>query len=129
PHMVEQESGEVINMSYCIAEIGLADRASYAATKGAILTLTNSMQDDYAKYNIQKNELILDTRYTTCVQDYIARYPDAEETISTIKKRQLGDELGKPIDVAYAALYLSSNESKFMMGSPIYIDGGVVNGK
>src|SRR5690625_1527069 len=129
PHMVEQESGVVINMSSCIAEIGLADRASYAATKGAILSLTKSTQVDYAKYNIRVNALMPGTIYTPFVEDYIARSPDAEETISTIKKRQLGDELGKPIDVAYAALYLSSNESKFMMGSPIYIDGGVVNGK
>ncbi|GGB53120.1 oxidoreductase [Lentibacillus populi] len=129
PHMMEQRSGTIINMSSCIAEIGLANRASYAATKGAVLSLTKSMQVDYAKYNLRINALMPGTIYTPFVEDYISKSSDPETTISTIKKRQLGDELGKPIDVAYAALYLASDESKFMMGSPMYIDGGVVNGK
>src|SRR5699024_4551610 len=129
PHMMEQRSGTIINMSSCIAEIGLANRASYAATKGAVLSLTKSMQVDYAKYNLRINALMPGTIYTPFVEDYISKSPDPEATISTIKKRQLGDELGEPIDVAYAVLYLASDESKFMMGSPIYIDGGVVNGK
>ena len=50
PQMMEQRSGSIINMSSCIAEIGLARRASYAATKGAVLALTKSMQVDYAPY-------------------------------------------------------------------------------
>lgn len=129
PHMIEQSSGTIINMSSCIAEIGLADRASYSASKGAILSLTKSIQVDYAKHNIRVNALMPGTIYTPFVQDYISKSTDPEATITSIKKRQLSDELGKPIDVAYAALYLASDESKFMMGSPLYIDGGVVNGK
>ncbi|MDC3423417.1 glucose 1-dehydrogenase [Aquibacillus sp. 3ASR75-11] len=129
PHMMERRSGAIINMSSCIAEIGLANRASYAATKGAVLSLTKSMQVDYAKYNLRINALMPGTIYTPFVENYISKSPDPEKTISTIKKRQLGEELGKPIDVAYAALYLASDESKFMMGAHIYIDGGVVNGK
>lgn len=129
PHMIEQEEGSIINMSSCIAEIGLADRASYAASKGAILSLTKSMQVDYAKYNMRVNALMPGTIYTPFVEDYISKSLDPEATITSIKKRQLSDELGKPIDVAYAALYLASDESKFMMGSSMYIDGGVVNGK
>src|SRR5699024_9402906 len=109
PHMMEQESGVVINMSSCIAEIGLADRATYAATKGAVLSLTKSMQVDYAKYNIRVNALMPGTIYTPFVEDYISKSSNADKTIATIKKRQLGDELGKPIDVAYAALYLASD--------------------
>jgi len=41
----------------------------------------------------------------------------------------LGGELGRPEDVAQAALFLASDESKFMMGAPLYIDGGAVFGK
>jgi NAD(P)-dependent dehydrogenase (short-subunit alcohol dehydrogenase family) len=129
PHMIEQQAGSIINMSSCIAEIGLADRASYAATKGAILALTKSIQVDYAKYNIRVNALMPGTIYTPFVEDYVSKSPDPESTVASIKHRQLGDELGKPIDVAYAALYLASDESRFMMGTPFMIDGGVVNGK
>ncbi|GIO23454.1 SDR family NAD(P)-dependent oxidoreductase [Oceanobacillus sp. J11TS1] len=129
PYMMEQQSGSIINMSSCIAEIGLANRASYAASKGAILSLTKSMQVDYAKYNMRVNALMPGTIYTPFVEDYISKSTSPEETIASIKKRQLGGDLGKPIDVAYAALYLASDESKFMMGSSMYVDGGVVNGK
>jgi NAD(P)-dependent dehydrogenase (short-subunit alcohol dehydrogenase family) len=54
PHMMEARSGSIINMSSCIAEIGLARRASYAATKGAVLAMTKSMQVDYAPYLLWK---------------------------------------------------------------------------
>ncbi|HET7615701.1 MAG TPA: glucose 1-dehydrogenase [Bacillales bacterium] len=129
PYMIERCAGSIINMSSCIAEIGLAERAAYAATKGAVLALTKSMQVDYAKYNIRVNALMPGTIYTPFVEEYIARDPNPEEAVAAIKRRQLGGELGKPIDVAYAALYLASDESKFMMGTPFMIDGGAVNGK
>ena len=129
PHMIRQQSGSIINMSSCIAEIGLANRASYAASKGAILALTRSMQVDYAKDNVRVNALMPGTIYTPFVEDYVAKSADPEATVASIKSRQLGGDLGKPIDVAYAALYLASDESRFMMGAPLMIDGGVVNGK
>ncbi|WP_226528979.1 SDR family NAD(P)-dependent oxidoreductase [Metabacillus niabensis] len=129
PLMMKNKAGSIINMSSCIAEIGLANRASYAASKGAVLSLTKSMQVDYAPYNIRVNALMPGTIYTPFVEDYLSKDPNPEAAIAKIKERQLSGDLGKPIDVAYAALYLASDESKFMMGSPFMIDGGVVNGK
>jgi len=129
PFMMKNKNGSIINMSSCIAEIGLANRASYAASKGAVLSLTKSMQVDYAPYNIRVNALMPGTINTPFVEDYLSKDPNPENAIAKIKERQLSGDLGKPIDVAYAALYLASDESKFMMGSPFMIDGGVVNGK
>lgn len=130
PHMMEQRSGSIINMSSCIAEVGLARRASYATTKGAVLALTKSMQVDYAPYNIRVNALLPGTIMTPFVEDYLKKsYDDPAEAIAGLKKRQLSEELGRPEDVAQAALFLASDESKFVMGSPLYVDGGVVFGK
>jgi len=130
PHMMERRSGCIINMSSCIAEIGLARRASYAATKGAVLALTKSMQVDYAPYNIRVNALLPGTIMTPFVKKYLNEsYGDAEAAIASLKTRQLSGDLGRPEDVARAALFLASDESSFMMGSPLYIDGGVVFGK
>ena len=130
PHMMERRSGSIINMSSCIAEIGLARRAVYAATKGAVLALTKSMQVDYAKYNIRVNALLPGTIMTPFVENYVrTSYDDPEAAIEGLKKRQLSGELGRPEDVARAALFLASDESKFMMGSPLYIDGGATFGK
>jgi NAD(P)-dependent dehydrogenase (short-subunit alcohol dehydrogenase family) len=130
PYMIEQKSGNIINMSSCIAEIGLARRAAYATTKGAVLALTKSMQVDYAPYNIRVNALLPGTILTPFVENYLrTSYDDPEEAINGLKSRQLSGDLGRPEDVAKAALFLASDESKFMMGSPLYIDGGVVFGK
>jgi NAD(P)-dependent dehydrogenase (short-subunit alcohol dehydrogenase family) len=130
PHMMERMSGSIVNMSSCIAEIGLAKRASYSATKGAVLALTKSMQVDYAPYNIRVNALLPGTILTPFVEDYLRKsYDDQEAAYASLKTRQLSGDLGRPEDVAQAALFLASDESKFMMGSPLYIDGGVVFGK
>ncbi|GGF99090.1 SDR family NAD(P)-dependent oxidoreductase [Paenibacillus abyssi] len=130
PHMMERKSGSIINMSSCVAEMGLARRVSYAATKGAVLAMTKSMQVDYAGYGIRVNALLPGTILTPFVEQYLKNsYDDPEAAIAAIKTRQLSGELGTPEDVAQAALFLASDESKFMMGSPLYIDGGVVFGK
>lgn len=130
PHMMERKAGNIINMSSCIAEIGLMKRAVYSATKGAVLALTKSMQVDYAPYNIRVNALLPGTIMTPFVEQYLKNsYSDPEEALDTIRKRQLTGEMGRPEDVAKAALFLASDESKFMMGSPLYIDGGAVFGK
>nr|WP_304216665.1 glucose 1-dehydrogenase [Fredinandcohnia onubensis] len=130
PHMIERKEGAIINMSSCIAEIGLKLRAVYATTKGAVLSLTKSMQVDYAPYNIRVNALLPGTILTPFVENYLKNsYDDPEEAIEGIKKRQLSGNLGRPDDVAKAALFLASDESSFMMGAPLYIDGGVVFGK
>jgi NAD(P)-dependent dehydrogenase (short-subunit alcohol dehydrogenase family) len=129
PHMMKAQYGSIINMSSCIAEIGLARRASYAATKGAVLSLTKSMQVDYASYNIRVNAILPGTIFTPFVENYLRTSDDPEAAIATLKTRQLSGELGRPEDVANAAVFLASDESKFMMGSPLYIDGGATFGK
>lgn len=129
PHMINRQTGSIINMSSCVAEIGLAERAAYAATKGAVLSMTKSMQVDYAPDNIRVNALMPGTVYTPFVEKYLSESSDPDAAIEKIKQRQLSGELGTPKEVADAALFLASDQAKIMMGSPLYIDGGVVFGK
>jgi len=130
PHMIKQRSGSIINMSSCIAEIGLARRVSYAASKGAVLAMTRSMQVDLAAHGIRVNALLPGTIMTPFVERYLKEsYKDPEEGYASIRKRQLTSELGKPEDVAYAALYRASDESRFVMASGLVIDGGVTGAK
>jgi NAD(P)-dependent dehydrogenase (short-subunit alcohol dehydrogenase family) len=130
PHMLERRRGSIINMSSAIADIGLAQRASYAASKGAVLALTRAMQVDYAPYGIRVNALLPGTIHTPFVEKYLREsYSDREAGLAAIRKRQLTAELGRPEDVASAALFLASDESSFVMGSAFFVDGGVRGGK
>lgn len=130
PHMMKQRSGTIVNMSSCIAEMGLSRRTSYAATKGAVLSLTKSMQVDYAAYNIRVNALLPGTVFTPFVEEYLKNsYDDPEAAYETLKSRQLGGDLARPDDVAKAALFLASDDSKHMMGAPLYLDSGTTFGK
>ena len=130
PHMIKQRSGSIINMSSCIAEIGLARRVSYAASKGAVLSMTRSMKVDLAQHGIRVNALLPGTILTPFVERYLEEsYTDREEGLASIRKRQLSNDLGRPEDVAGAALYLASDESKFVMASGLVIDGGLTGAK
>ena len=130
PHMIARRSGSVINMSSGIAQIGLARRVSYSASKGAVLAMTKSMQVDCAPYNVRVNALMPGTILTPFVEGYLRQsYADYEQGLESIRKRQLGGDLGKPEDVAFAALYLASDESRFVMGSGLIVDGGMTGGR
>jgi NAD(P)-dependent dehydrogenase (short-subunit alcohol dehydrogenase family) len=130
PTMIAQRSGSIVNMSSAIAETGLARRVSYAASKGAVLALTKSMQVDLAPHGVRINALLPGTIMTPFVEGYLREsYADEEEGRRSIRSRQLTDELGTAEDVAKAALYLASDESRFVMGSSLVVDGGLSAGK
>jgi len=130
PTMVAQRSGSIVNMSSAIAETGLARRVSYAASKGAVRALTKSMQVDLAPFGVRVNALMPGTIMTPFVEHYLAEsYADPEEGRRAIRSRQLTGHLGKAEDVAHAALFLASDESRFVMGSGLVVDGGLSAGK
>ena len=130
PTMIAQRSGSIVNMSSAIAQTGLARRVSYSASKGAVLALTKSMQVDLAPHGIRVNALLPGTILTPFVERYLQEsYSDPEEGRRSIRSRQLGGELGSAEDVAHAALYLASDESRFVLGSGLVVDGGLSAGK
>ena len=130
PTMIAQGSGSIVNMSSAIAETGLARRVSYAASKGAVLALTKAMQVDLAPHGVRVNALMPGTIMTPFVERYLVEsYADPEEGRRSIRSRQLTGELGRAEDVAHAALYLASDEARFVLGSGLIVDGGLTGGK
>jgi NAD(P)-dependent dehydrogenase (short-subunit alcohol dehydrogenase family) len=126
PAMIEQQSGAIVNISSAIAETGLARRISYAASKGAVLALTKSLQVDCAPSGIRVNAVLPGTIHTPLVDRYLREdYRDAREALASVKARQLTGELGRAEDVANAVAYLASDASRFVLGAGLSVDGGL----
>jgi NAD(P)-dependent dehydrogenase (short-subunit alcohol dehydrogenase family) len=88
--------------------------------------LTRSLQVDCAPYGVRVNAVMPGTIMTPFVERYLRdSYDDPEEGLRAIRARQLTGDLGQPEDVAQAMLFLASDESRFVLGSGLAVDGGL----
>ncbi|MEO8727393.1 MAG: glucose 1-dehydrogenase [Acidobacteriaceae bacterium] len=116
--------GSIINIASVGGLIGIQDRAAYTATKGAVIAFSKSMALDYALENIRVNALCPGIVETELVADFISKAPDpAAARQQRLSLHPMG-RFGTPSDVAHAALYLASDESGWVTGAAIPIDGG-----
>ncbi len=118
--------GVVINMSSVAATIGIERRLPYCASKGAVLALTRSIAIDFATRGIRCNAICPGTVQTPFVDGYLARNfaGHEDEVRQQLHARQPIGRMGQPDEIAYAALYLASDEAAFVTGSALVIDGG-----
>ncbi len=98
PIMLQQKSGCIINMASGVSVLGLAQRAAYTASKGAVYSLTRAMQADYCRSGIRVNSLVPGTIYTPFVEGYLRKHyaDDIDKAVDNLKKRQLSGTLGSP---------------------------------
>jgi NAD(P)-dependent dehydrogenase (short-subunit alcohol dehydrogenase family) len=130
PAMIERGAGVIVNMASIIATMGLPNRAAYAASKGAVLALTRSMQVDYGPLGIRVNALLPGTIFTPLLDAVLkVSFPSEAEAHTAIRSRQLTDQLGQPEDVAKAALFLASDDADFALGTGLVVDGGITCGR
>ncbi len=118
--------GVIINMSSVAATIGIDRRLPYSASKGAVLALTRSIANDFVAQGIRCNAICPGTVQTPFVEGYLARNfaGHEDEVRQQLHARQPIGRMGRPDEIAYAALYLASDEAAFVTGSALVIDGG-----
>ncbi len=118
--------GAIINMSSVAATIGIERRLPYCASKGAVLALTRSIAIDFATQGIRCNAICPGTVQTPFVDGYLARnFAGREDEVrQQLHARQPIGRMGRPDEIAHAALYLASDEASFVTGSALVIDGG-----
>jgi len=121
--------GSIINMSSIEGIVGDSRMAAYDASKGGLRTLTKSAALHCAKrgYNIRVNTVhpgFIDTEMVRGFLKAHARSGDVEAARKALERLHPVGHLGEPDDVAYAVLYLASDESKFATGSELVVDGG-----
>lgn len=128
PKFKKSGGGIILNMSSVAAQVGLTDRFAYSTAKGAVMTMTMSVARDYLHDNIRCNSISPARVHTPFVDGFIKKnYAGKEEEMfEKLSKSQPIGRMGKPIEVAYLALYLCSTESSFVTGCDYPIDGGFI---
>jgi NAD(P)-dependent dehydrogenase (short-subunit alcohol dehydrogenase family) len=124
PHMRKAGKGAIINISSVLGLHGAKNRVAYAASKGAVTLMTKAMALDHAHEQIRVNCICPGIVDTELVAQFINNAPDPEAARKQrIALHPLG-RFGQPEDIAHAAVYLASDESAWVTGIAMPVDGG-----
>lgn len=115
-----EKGGSIINVASVVGLYGNFGQTNYAATKFGVIGMTKTWAKELGKYNIRVNAVAPGFIMT----EMTAQMP--ENVLETIKAKSPFKRMGKPEDIGYAFIYLASEESSFMTGSVLSVDGGVV---
>ena len=124
--VMKEKGGSIINLSSIEGLIGDPNLAAYNASKGAVRLLTKSCALHCAKsgYRIRVNSVHPGYIWTPMVEAFLAAQADPATAKIALEAMHPVGHLGEPNDIAYGVLYLASDESKFVTGAELVIDGG-----
>jgi NAD(P)-dependent dehydrogenase (short-subunit alcohol dehydrogenase family) len=121
PYMIAGGGGSIIFIASQLGRVGSAGRAAYCATKGALIQLAKVIAIDHADQNVRCNALSPGAVET---QRTLRRYNSFEAANQTLGAKHLTNRLGKPEELAQAAVFLASDAASFVTGSDLLVDGG-----
>ena len=120
--MLKNKSGKIINITSVVGHTGNAGQANYTASKAGIVAMSKSLAIEYAKKNININ-CISPGFISTAMTDQID-----EKFKEAIIAKIPSNKLGKPEDIANAVIFLSSNQSDYINGETLHVNGGMYLG-
>jgi len=125
PHMRAARNGSIINLSSIAGLIGIGGIAPYHASKGAVRLMSKNDAITYAPEKIRVNSIHPAYIWTPMVENHLrATSPDLEAAkVAAGAAHPIGN-MGEPDDIAWAVVWLASDEAKFVTGAEIVIDGG-----
>ena len=125
PVMLDRGHGSIVNVASVASSVtGVAGRAAYGTTKAALIGLTKSVARDHVGAGVRCNALCPGTTDSPSLEQRIQATDDPEATRQAFIGRQPMGRLGKVEEMAAAAVWMASDESGFMTGSVVVIDGG-----
>lgn len=124
PIMMNHGGGSIINLSSIYGLVSAPDIPAYHASKGAVRLMTKTDALLYAKDKIRVNSVHPGFIWTPLVDKYLQQQGDVESGRKKLDSLHPIGHIGEPDDIAYGILYLASDESKFVTGSELVIDGG-----
>ena len=123
PEMKKQGGGSIVNVGSISSVVGLPTQGIYAATKGAILQLTRQVAIDFTRYGIRVNCVAPGGMDTPMMRRELAD-PESQETSEKEKAMMPMPRYAEPREVAYAILFLASDEASYISGASLAVDGG-----
>jgi NAD(P)-dependent dehydrogenase (short-subunit alcohol dehydrogenase family) len=124
--MVERRSGSVINMASVASFVGFPRDAAYCASKGAVLMLTRQAALDYAPMGIRVNAICPGFIDTPMLRYYCDQQPDPDAAWQEVLAQHPMGRVGTPEDIAGAAVFLAGDDSTWVTGSTLTVDGGLL---
>jgi 2-keto-3-deoxy-L-fuconate dehydrogenase len=125
PGMIERGGGSIVNMSSVASSvIGAPNRFVYGASKAAVIGLTKSIASDFVTSGLRCNAICPGTVESPSLEDRLSNTGDYEKAREAFIARQPMGRFGKATEIAALAVYLASDESGFVTGQAINIDGG-----
>ncbi len=128
PPMLAQGRGSIVNTASVAGLVGLRDRTSYCASKGAVIALTKQVAIQYAGTGVRCNCVSPGTVDSPWVGRLLGAADDPAAARAALVARQPLGRLGLPSEIACAVLYLASDEAGFVTGTDLVIDGGLTAG-
>jgi NAD(P)-dependent dehydrogenase (short-subunit alcohol dehydrogenase family) len=124
PAIAASGGGSVINLSSILGKVGLANAAAYCASKGGVLMLTKAAALEWAPMNIRVNSVHPGFIDTPMVRNALAQSENGNEMASLLVAAHPIGRFGVPAEIADAILFLASDDSRFMTGAELVVDGG-----
>ena len=124
PQMRQAGGGSIINIGSALSLVGARNRVAYAASKGAVLLLTRSMALDHGAEQIRVNCICPGIVETELVEKFIIQAPDPLAARRQREALHAVGRFGQPEDIAPLAVYLASDESRWVTGAAFPVDGG-----
>ena len=124
PHLKRAGGGSIINLSSIYGLVGAGDVPPYHASKGAVRLMTKNDALIYAPDRIRVNSIHPGFIWTPMVQNFLKGAPDEDAGRKAVDERHPLGHMGEPDDIAWGAVYLASDEAKFVTGAELVIDGG-----
>ncbi|MCI0393219.1 MAG: SDR family oxidoreductase [Acidobacteria bacterium] len=124
PSMIRQGGGSIVNLSSITGLVGLPTRAAYSASKGAVSILTRQMAVDFGKHNIRVNAINPSFVVTNLNRELFERMKAEVEPWRVLLEQHPLGRIGEPEDVAQAAIFLAADESRWVTGVLLPVDGG-----
>ncbi len=124
PEMKKNGGGSIINTASIFGLVGSPGFAAYHASKGAVRLLTKATALAHAADNIRANAICPGVIETPMFAEVLGGSPDPEAARAEWLKMEPVGRFGRPEDIAYGALFLASDESSYVTGTELVIDGG-----